>query len=393
MSETGKRLDAIAGYLKYNYRNHLSMHNSDGFHDISHALLRGLQGPSDKQTKQIPTCKLCLCPSKIVKDIASKVVTDNPSVSTALNEASHKFKLYMGHCIRAKVQQDRITEVMESMKRDGEGKRCVMYIDFKMKQVPKKLREPSQDWFRKRGMSWHGVAVFYDQSESEKRAEVEENLKLREVRTNRKGKNACKKEVSVDGMKRRDGDLKLFFVDTVLENTGEQDTDTTVNIIDSLCVRLKKEIRDLKEVIVISDNVANYGNNTLPLITYSVIKSHSLRLLEVLHPDAQQSRNMVDAHFGIGGRQVDKYIREKDLGVITPDDIAQALVYDGGIKVTAVDFVRINRGCSRMKKWFSARDAKKNKQFDSIGKCGVIQFEAMEKRMRACNEAKIRRGS
>lgn len=122
-----------------------------------------------------------------------------------------------------------------------------------------------------------------------------------------------------------------------------------------------------------SDNAPTYVNLTLSLMAFYIMRSHSLRLLEVLHPDAQQSKNMVDAHFGIGGRQVDKYIRERDLGGITPDHIEEAFIYDGGIKGTAVDFVRVNRKSSRVLKWFAERDTKKN--FDSIGKCGDIIFK------------------
>lgn len=85
---------------------------------------------------------------------------------------------------------------------------------------------------------------------------------------------------------------------------------------------------------------------------------------------------MVDAHFGIGGRQVDKYIMERDLGVICPDDIAEALIHYGGIKGTAVDFVKVNRNSLRIKKWFVARDGK-TRMFDSIGKPADIMFEEM----------------
>lgn len=33
-----KRLDAVAGFLKYNYRNHMRHNDADGFQDIPHAL-------------------------------------------------------------------------------------------------------------------------------------------------------------------------------------------------------------------------------------------------------------------------------------------------------------------------------------------------------------------
>lgn len=60
-----------------------------------------------------------------------------------------------------------------------------------MKQLPKKLREPSQDWFGKRGMTWHGTAVFYNQIEEDRDEEYEANRNLKEVRTKRKGKSVC----------------------------------------------------------------------------------------------------------------------------------------------------------------------------------------------------------
>lgn len=91
----------------------------------------------------------------------------------------------------------------------------------------------------------------------------------------------------------------------------------------------------------------------------------------------QQSKNIVDAHLGIESRQIDKYIREKDLGVITPDDIAEALIYYGGVKACAVDFSKVTRKYNRVNKWFAARDAKRKGIFDSIGKCGVIQFQEL----------------
>lgn len=142
-SETMKRLDAVGGFLKYNYRNHLRMESEDGFHDMIHALLRGVCPPTSHAIEKMSTCELCLCHGKLIKDISEKVVTNNPSVGIVLRDASFKFELYMGHCIRAKVQQDRIQQVMESMKEEGKGRRCFVYLDYKMKQISKKLREPS----------------------------------------------------------------------------------------------------------------------------------------------------------------------------------------------------------------------------------------------------------
>lgn len=202
---------------------------------------------------------------------------------------------------------------------------------------------------------------------------------MSEVGAKRKGNNSCKKSVRVDGGSGSSGELSLFFVDTVFESCGAQDTMTTANIIDCLCIRLTREIGSLKEVVLVSDNAPNYVNLTMTLIIYYIFKFHSLRLLEVLHPDAQESKNMVDAHFGIGSRQIGTYIRENDLAVLCPDDIAEALIYNGGVKSTSVDFLKVNLQSKRLKRWFEARDdKKKSNQFDIIGTSGEIKIHEME---------------
>lgn len=166
---------------------------------------------------------------------------------------------------------------MEAMKKEGKGRRCIIYVDFKMKKVPKKLREPTQDWFGKKGISCNGAEVFYDQCEEEKNGEREANLKLQEVRVKRKGLKRCKNEVCVDGRKHKAGDLMLFFIDTVLKKTNAQDTNSTANVLYTICIRPRKEIPDLCEVILISDNAPNYVNLTLPLMAFYIMKSYGLR--------------------------------------------------------------------------------------------------------------------
>lgn len=174
--------------------NHLSYSSDDGFHFLCHGLLKGVVPGGGEEVKMNSTCKLCLCPSRIVKDIRNVVINGNPSIRAAINDAHEKFELYMGHCMRSKVQQDRIDAVVKSLKTEGRGKLCVLYIDFKIKQLPKKLREPSQDKFGKRGMPWHVTVVFHVPSEHDKSLEDDVNKELEDVRPARKGNRKCRKK-------------------------------------------------------------------------------------------------------------------------------------------------------------------------------------------------------
>ena len=48
------------------------------------------------------------------------------------------------------------------------GTAAVVYIDYKMKLDPIRHRESSAQFYGKRGMSWHGSAVFFRPCEQEK---------------------------------------------------------------------------------------------------------------------------------------------------------------------------------------------------------------------------------
>jgi hypothetical protein len=41
----------------------------------------------------------------------------------------------------------------------GKVDECLLTMDYKMKQDPKYHRETQQDWFGKRGVSWHGIMI------------------------------------------------------------------------------------------------------------------------------------------------------------------------------------------------------------------------------------------
>lgn len=144
-------------------------------------------------------------------------------------------------------------------------------------------------------------------------------------------------------------------------------------------MRVKKEVTEMEDAIIISENAPCYVNLTIPFILFYIFKSHSITMCDVLHPNAQQPKNMVDAHFGIVILHIDKFIREMDLGVITPDDVAEELVYENGMKGSTVDVLKVNQKPKRMRKWFATRDTTKSKVFDSIGKYANIKFYGMEK--------------
>lgn len=66
------------------------------------------------------------------------------------------------------------------------------------------------------------------------------------------------------------------------------------------------------------------------------------------------------------------------MDVLFTDDAAEALVYCGGIKSIAVDFVKIKRNEKKVNKWFEAREDTNNKRFNIIGTRGDILLQEMD---------------
>lgn len=88
-SNVEKSLDAVGGFRKYNYRNHLKYSSNDGYHDISYGMLRGctLQGIESPLKKS--TGALCLCVPLFVDDVEDTIGSNNPYIKEALVEAKN----------------------------------------------------------------------------------------------------------------------------------------------------------------------------------------------------------------------------------------------------------------------------------------------------------------
>lgn len=159
----------------------------------------------------------------------------------------------------------------------------------------------------------------------------------------------------IDDPARRADEIGMFFIDTVLEDFSAQDTITTANVLDSVCLRLKKELPRLEDVVLVSCNVPNYVNLTMPLMAFYIFKSHYLLLMEVLHPEPQQSKNIYKTHTSasVADRLTNKYSRITS--ALSSQMISQKRSYMmGGLQIrisTASNRTgdrREYRGCSRL---------------------------------------------
>lgn len=68
-----------------------------------------------------------------LNEVSESIVEKRNEITEILSGASVKFEFFMGHKLRAFVQDKRITEMMEWVREGREGTRVMVYIDYKMK--------------------------------------------------------------------------------------------------------------------------------------------------------------------------------------------------------------------------------------------------------------------
>lgn len=83
------------------------------------------------------------------------------SVSDVIEKAAGRITLYMSHLHRAVVQELRIGEYIDEMRRTETESSAVIILDYKMKLQQVRYRETSVELYGKRGMGWHGSVAIH----------------------------------------------------------------------------------------------------------------------------------------------------------------------------------------------------------------------------------------
>lgn len=370
-----RKLDAAVEFLKYSYGTHLTEDDWDPLHDLTFSLLSG-RGTDKRSAK----CRECLSVFAVLNDVEKCIADNSEEVEHVLRDCADKVLLYMGHIHRSVAQSKRIGEIMTKVKEMECGEGCVAFLDYKMKLEPIRYRESTAQFFGKRGMSWHGSGVFY-KTDGDSNARHGREIKMTCGRSKRRGKLDHVTGKNGKGEQRAQGcgiqtkdELGFFFVDHIAENDNVQDCIETVSIVEALMFRIKRQLPKCRQLWIVTDNARCYKNDLFSGIVLQVCKQRSITLKGIIHPAAQDGKNMVDAHFAIAKRHVLRYIAEQKADVIVPEDIVKALTYDHGLPNSVVDFINVDRSNHNLQRWGSA----KKEDISSLGAVGEIVFERKE---------------
>lgn len=186
----------------------------------------------------------------VIESLPSSVT---PSIRDALeirlSSCERSVKMYMAHQIRTINQSDRIDSMCDNLKSD-EG---MLVVDFKQKVAPQHHRESQQNYFGKRGMSWHGCMLTY-----------------------------CDPETITQETR----DKKVHYFDQIIENDTVQDFTSVACCIESALFCIKNQFPFLKRLILVSDNAKCYSGNGLLGVIAALSVTSGIKIERIIHGEA-----------------------------------------------------------------------------------------------------------
>lgn len=155
------QLDAVEEFMKFTMLEHISA-DSDTLHDPDFALHASIDNGDKVETQ----CMTCLSPFQVVDNIRRKTGSEREDIVEFLQDAEEKMVLYMGHQHRCYNQERRISDIFGELREDVALSKADVLPDYKMKFEPIRYREKTTEFFGKKGIEWHGAAIFYCRADS-----------------------------------------------------------------------------------------------------------------------------------------------------------------------------------------------------------------------------------
>lgn len=332
-------LERVGVFLKHGFGEmHVSGNDKDedGFHSPEFAF-----GKSSGGTRDVK-CVQCRMPFDFLENLLKFVPPDRPDAMEVIEEAKHRFILYYGHVHRVKAHQGALRMHMDRISTNRMYHRVLIVIDWKMKFEALFFRETMQRWHGKKGISWHGAAVYY-----------------------------LPHEFSTESAMA--GEFAMMFLDHILGNESTQDWCSVAAVVECVAMRVKQELPHVSEVCFVSDNAGCYNINILPVVLPYICKSSDLQLVSYLHGETCDGKGACDAHFSVGMSRVCAFCRQGN-DVATPHAIAVALTSDGGIANTIAEVVTTDRNSAGLLRWLRMEE-KSKKNLRKIGRANEVRYE------------------
>ena len=272
-------LKSSKNYLKFSYKNHLSFSNECTDHCVTFAL-------SDEKTccghTHSRSCYECNTLDHVINEIKKELekLSGNQKTETLFdfNLANEKIYNWKYHLLRNWCQDQIKYTAMNQLDRNS----VFVHFDWAMKKLPSKSREKQEDWFGKRGISWHVAVVVFLENDVLK---------------------------------------TLKFVHTF--KSTSQDSDSIIGITNSVFEQIFLQLGP-KSIFFRADNAGCYHNQSLIcLMPFFASKHHHiLKRLDFCEP--QTGKDICDRIIAQVKRYLNTYV-EQGNDILNANDIKKAI--------------------------------------------------------------------
>ena len=288
-----KLLKAGKRYLKTDYKIHVGRNEQCSDHCSVHALSDAASPELKAECKHEHKheCERCEALEQLFEGV-EKLVDDVQIIEEQKARLKFEFsqcrtsiKAWKAHLLRTTNQEEAKQEVLNNL----DEKSCLVIMDWAMKFLPIQYREKMEDFFGKRGLSWHVSAVITTQKK--------------------------------DGDGKNEFEVECFIH---LFNKCTQESFAVLSIIEDLLKNVKAEYPNISQAYFRSDNAGCYHNGALLLSLREVGERTGIRPIQYDFSEPQSGKDICDRKTASMKAHIRRWVDEKH-NVSTAEEMKEAL--------------------------------------------------------------------
>ena len=134
-----------------------------------------------------------------------------------------------------------------------------------------------------------------------------------------------------------------------MDGDNKQDAAATASMIDALLDLISQDSRFqmVSEVIIQSDNAKCYQSNDFRVLIMLINSKSRVKVRRHVFTETQDGKSSLDAHFGNARSHLEKFMvtsqRNRVRSIATPNGLAYALAWEGGISNSCVQLLVLDR--------------------------------------------------
>ncbi|KAK6173861.1 hypothetical protein SNE40_017244 [Patella caerulea] len=292
VSEMKGRIQDAKNYLKTDFKLNIDVNSTCANHCMMYALSDGRYCQHEHST----TCSRCNDVHQILVDLeealgASTVKfrykQQKQELAYDLQSAKESIERLQSHIVRKKNQERSKSDVLEEL---GPYETHIT-MDWAMKFLPNKFRESQQDWFGKKGISWHVTAAVTKSAE--------DTFEIH---------------------------CFVHLVDQCTQNWF-----AVLSVLEASMMEIKKRLPHIDSAYLRSDNAGCYHCAPLILAIPSLSEQTGITVKQYNFSEAQAGKDLCDRKIAPMKSHMQRYVNEGH-DVTSADEMWMALSSYGGIR-------------------------------------------------------------